>query len=118
MMSKPINENIRSIMIENDHGDHIPVLDHAGDEFCKLVNAVVSTGKAGSLSMKIDIKPSTAGALAAKAIVTAKVPVGMPPEALLWPTPEGNLVSEDPNQTKLDLRVIDEPKRELKVVSQ
>ena len=117
-MAKPINENIRDVRIENDEGDLIPVLDHAGEEFSKLINAVTQTGKAGSITMKIDIKPSTAGALAVKATVGTKVPKGLPPESLLWATPEGNLIAEDPRQTKLDLKpVAADPVRELKTVS-
>ena len=117
-MAKPINENIRDVRIENEDGDLIPVLDHAGEEFGKLINAVVTNGKAGSITMKIDIKPSTAGALAVKATVVSKIPKGLPPESLLWPTPEGNLLAEDPRQTKLDLKPIAvEPARELKTVS-
>ena len=117
-MAKPINENIRDVRIENEDGDLIPVLDHAGEEFGKLINAVVTNGKAGSITMKIDIKPSTAGALAVKATVISKIPKGLPPESLLWPTPEGNLMAEDPRQTKLDLKpVAAEPTRELKTVS-
>ena len=117
-MAKPINENIRDVRIENEDGDLIPVLDHAGEEFGKLINAVVTNGKAGSITMKIDIKPSTAGALAVKATVVSKIPKGLPPESLLWPTPEGNLLAEDPKQIKLDLKpVAAEPVRELKTVS-
>lgn len=117
-MSKPINENIKFVNVENDEGDLIPVLEHAGDEFSKLISAVVSTGKAGSLTLKIDIKPSTAGALAVKSNVVTKVPKGLPPESLLWPTPEGNLITEDPRQEKLDLKpVAVEKPRELKAVN-
>ena len=117
-MAKPINENIRDVRIENQDGDLIPVLDHAGEEFGKLINAVVTNGKAGSITMKIDIKPSTAGALAVKATVVSKIPKGLPPESLLWATPEGNLIAEDPRQTKLDLKqVAQDPVRELKSIS-
>lgn len=117
-MAKPINENIRDVRIENEDGDLIPVLDHAGDEFAKIINAIVTTGKAGQIAIKIDVKPSTAGALAVKATVTTKVPKGLPPESLLWPTPEGNLLAEDPRQTKLDLKTVAaEPVRELKSVA-
>jgi hypothetical protein len=42
----------------------------------------------------------------------------MPAESLLWPTPEGNLMAEDPRQAKLELKpVAAEPARELKTVS-
>jgi hypothetical protein len=33
---------------------------------------------------------------------------------LLWPTPEGNLLSDDPRQTKIDLREVSAPKVELR----
>ena len=116
-MGKPINENIRDVRIENEDGDLIPVLDYAGAEFAALIKAVVSTGKAGAITMKIDVKPSTAGALAVKATVAAKIPKGLPPESLLWPTPEGNLLAEDPRQTRLDLKpvVVDEQKQLRKI---
>ena len=67
-MSKPLNENIRALRIETETGDLVPLLDHAGTELAGLIKAVVATNKAGSLTLKIDIKPSTAGALAAKGL--------------------------------------------------
>ena len=117
-MTKPLNENIRFVNIEDEEGNLIPVLEHAGNELSKLVNAVVTTGKAGSLTLKIDIKQSTAGALAVKSNVSTKIPKGLPPESLLWPTPEGNLITEDPRQEKLDLKQVPvEKPRELKVIN-
>lgn len=116
-MTKPINENIRDVRIEDENGDLMPVLDVAGAKLSEVISAIVATNKAGSLTMKIDIKPSTAGALAVKASVSIKKPKGLPPESLLWPTPEGNLMADDPRQTKLELKqVAAEPARELKTV--
>lgn len=116
-MTKPINENIRDVRIEDENGDLMPVLDVAGAKLSEVISAIVATNKAGSLTMKIDIKPSTAGALAVKASVSIKKPKGLPPESLLWPTPEGNLMVDDPRQTKLELKqVAAEPARELKTV--
>lgn len=116
-MSKPINENIRDVRIEDENGDLMPVLDVAGAKLSEVIAAIVATNKAGSLTMKIDIKPSTAGALAVKASVAIKKPKGLPPESLLWPAPEGNLMADDPRQTKLELKqVAAEPARELKTV--
>lgn len=78
---------------------------------------IVATNKAGSLTMKIDLKPSTAGALAVKASVAIKKPKGLPAESLLWPTVEGNLMADDPRQVRLDLKSVTiEPARELKTV--
>lgn len=117
-MSKPLNENIRDVRIEDENGDIRPVLDVAGGKLSDLITAVVANNKAGSLTLKIDIKPSTAGALAVKAEVKITKPKGLPPESLLWATPDGNLMADDPRQTKLELKpVAAEPSRELKTVA-
>jgi hypothetical protein len=117
-MTKPLNENIRDIRIENDTGDLLPLLDHAGAKLSEVIAAVVANNKAGSLTLKIDIKPSTAGALAVKADVKITKPKSSPPESLLWPTPEGNLIADDPRQVKLELKpVAAEPARELKSIT-
>ena len=92
-------------------------MDAAGAKFSELIRAVTENNKAGKLTLKIDVKPSTAGTLAIKAECTITKPKGMPAESLLWPTPDGNLMAEDPRQTKLDLKPIaTEPARELKTV--
>lgn len=117
-MSKPLNENLRNVHIEDEEGDLRPVLDVAGERLSQLVTAVTTHGKAGSFTLKVDIKPSTAGALAIKTDITTKLPKGQPPESLLWPTPDGNLLAEDPRQQKLELRAVDTDKpRELKTVT-
>jgi len=117
-MAKPINENLRDVRIETEAGDLIPLLDHAGEQFAELIRAIVSTDKAGSLTLKVDVKPSTAGALAVKATVSIKKPKGLPPGSLLWASPEGNLLADDPRQTKLELKpVAAEPARELKTIT-
>ena len=92
-------------------------MDAAGAKFSELIRAVTENNKAGKLTLKIDVKPSTAGTLAIKAECTITKPKGMPAESLLWPTPDGNLMAQDPRQTKLDLKPIaTEPARELKTV--
>ena len=114
-MSKPLNENLTAVRIETEAGDLVPIMDAAGDKFAELINAVTSHQKVGTLTLKIAVKPSTAGALAVKADVSITKPKGLPPESLLWATPEGNLLGEDPRQSKLELReVTAEPARELK----
>ncbi|HRT22230.1 MAG TPA: hypothetical protein P5318_19135 [Candidatus Hydrogenedentes bacterium] len=114
---KPLNENLRAVRVETEEGDLIPIMDAAGAKFSELIRAVTDNNKAGKLTLKIDVKPSTAGTLAIKAECTITKPKGMPAESLLWPTPDGNLMAEDPRQTKLDLKPIaTEPARELKTV--
>jgi hypothetical protein len=117
-MAKPVNENLKDVRVENEQGDLIPLLDHAGEQFAELIKAIVSTNKAGTLTLKVDVKPSTAGAMAVKATVAIKKPKGLPPESLLWATPDGNLVADDPRQMKMELKpVAAEPARELKTVA-
>ncbi len=47
-----------------------------------------------------------------------KKPLEAPLEALMFATPEGNLVIDDPKQEKLDLKVTGGAPKELKVVPQ
>jgi len=115
---KPIHDNLKAVRIEDDDtGDLLPLLDYAGQRFSNLVKAVVDTNKGGSITLKVTVRPSTAGALAVKPEVRVIMPKGIPAEALLWPTPDGNLVSEDPRQTKLELRPVQNAPRELKTTT-
>ncbi len=116
-MSKPINDNLKFVSIATEGGELVPLLDFAGDKFGELINAVTSQGKAGTITIKVSVSPSTAGALAVKADVAVKSPKSKPVESLLWPTPEGNLMADDPRQLKMDLKAVPaEPVRELKTV--
>lgn len=117
-MAKPLNDNLKSVRVETDDGDLVPIMDVAGLKFSELIQAVATHNKAGKLTLKIDIKPSTAGTLAVRADVSITKPKGMSAESLLWPTPEGNLLAEDPRQTKLDLKTVTaDPARELKTIN-
>ena len=117
-MAKPLNDNLKAVRVETNDGDLVPIMDVAGIKFSELIQSVAQHNKAGKLTLKIDIKPSTAGTLAVRADVSITKPKGMPAESLLWPTPEGNLLAEDPRQTKLDLKTVAaEPSRELKTIN-
>jgi len=116
-MTKPLYENLTSVRVETEEGDLLPIMDVAGARFSELINAVTAHQKAGTLTLKIAVKPSTAGAMAVKADVNITKPKGLPPEALLWATPEGNLIAEDPRQTKLDLKTVaPEPVRKMQII--
>ncbi len=92
--------------------------DEANDKLQDLVKAVDTTGKAGTLTITLSVRKATAGALAVKGKVAAKLPAEPDLEALLFPTPEGNLLTEDPRQQKLDIRPIAAPVRELRTINQ
>ena len=112
-MTKPITDTLR-------HIDGGCFLDEAAEKLSALVLAVDQTGKAGSLTIKIDLRKATAGAMAVKGKVTVKPPEPAPFEALLFPTPEGNLLSEDPRQQRLELKAVAAPSastEELKTIT-
>ncbi len=80
------------------------MLDEASEKLAEIVRAVDVTGKAGELVIKLQVKKlSRSGALEVIDKVTAKVPEESPITTMMYPTPEGNLITEDPRQQKLDL---------------
>lgn len=85
-------------------------LDECSDKLAEVVKSVDETGKAGKLTITIDLKKS-GGALAITAKCTNKAPETAPDADLLWPTVEGNLSIDNPNQRRLDLRPVEEPGR-------
>lgn len=99
MTSRPLHDTLRHI------GGGV-FIDTASDKLSELVHAVDETGKAGKLLLEVTVKKaSRGGAMNIVGKVTLKKPAEEPMEALLFATPEGNLVADDPNQRKLDLKV-------------
>lgn len=82
-------------------------IDEASEALAELVKQVTEHSKGGKLTLEISIKPvgkkSAAVSLTGK--VTVKAPQDQPDETLMFPTVEGNLLTEDPRQQKLDLKV-------------
>lgn len=78
------------------------------DELRDLVKKVDETGKAGKLTITLDLKKA-GGALSIEAKVTAKVPETKADADLLWPTVEGNLSLQNPAQRNLDLQDVSAP---------
>ncbi|MCL2829382.1 MAG: hypothetical protein FWD77_01440 [Betaproteobacteria bacterium] len=112
-MKKPITDTLRHI------GGGI-FMDTASDQLAELVQAVETSGKAGKIVLEIAVKKTTrSGAMTLTGKIRLVKPPEEPMETLLWATPEGNLLSEDPNQRTLDLkRVPTAPKAELKTATQ
>lgn len=92
-------------------------LDQCSEQMADLVKSVDDTGKAGKLTITLDFKKS-GGAMAITAKVTNKTPERAPDADLLWPTVEGNLSIDNPNQRKLDLRVAEKAPKEIRNVDQ
>ena len=114
MSIRPITDTIRHI------GGGV-FIDTASDKMAELVSAVDASGKAGKLELAITVKKATrGGAMHITGKVKLTKPAEEPMEAMLFATPEGNLVAEDPHQQKLDLKVAagatDAPAKNLKTV--
>lgn len=111
-MTRPITDTLRHI------GGGV-FIDTASNKLAELVAAVDQSGKQGKVTLDITVKKATRGGAMH---ITGKVQLTKPAEeameALLFATPDGNLVAEDPNQMKLELKQInDTTSTELKKVA-
>lgn len=83
----------------------------------ELTERCANTGKAGSLTLSITLKPGKGGQIEVIDDVKVKLPKEEKGTTLMFATPEGNLQREDPRQLKLDgLRSVDMETGELKKV--
>lgn len=99
-MIRPITDTLRHI------GGGV-FIDTASDKLAELVSAVDSTGKAGKLDLSITVKKaSRGGAMLLVGKVRLTKPAEAPMEAMMFATPEGNLVADNPHQQTLDLRSV------------
>lgn len=90
-------------------------VDECSEKLAGVVKSVEETGKAGRITITIDLKKS-AGALAITAKVTDKTPEAAPEADLLWATVEGNLTPQNPNQRSLQFGEVDRSTGEILVV--
>ncbi|QOD81864.1 MULTISPECIES: hypothetical protein [Chromobacterium] len=101
MSIRPITDTLRSL----GHGTFI---DDASDALNKLVTAVDETGRAGKLTLTLSLKKATrgSGAMVVQDEIKLSLPKPDSRETMLFATPEGNLVTEDPRQQQLELRTV------------
>jgi hypothetical protein len=98
--TRPITDTIRQI------GGGV-FIDLASDKLAELVAAVDQTGKPGKINLSITVKKaSRGGAMLVTGAVMLSKPAEPAMECMLFATPDGNLVADDPNQSKLDLRSV------------
>lgn len=97
-MAKPISETIRLFQ-----GGDFNL--RAGELFADVLRGVEATGKAGKLTITLDVKQQN-GAVSVLAKVTDKTPEVQPDADLYWTTPEGNLTLRNPAQRDLDLQQV------------
>lgn len=103
-MAKPLTDPLRLLQRGN-------FIAEAGDALAELVSAVSQQGRSGKMTIVISIKPAGKknNALIITPKYTVQAPQEAPDETLLFPTPEGNLETSDPDQVEMDLRVINAP---------
>lgn len=74
----------------------------------ELIAAVAMTGKAGSITLKIDVKPASKGSEVDKVMILDKITTTLPkPERgtdFYWLTSDNELSRNHPKQSTLDLR--------------
>ena len=100
---KPIHDNLKAVRIEDDEtGTCSPASRLRRTKFSNLVKAVVDTNKGGTITPRSRFARRPPEPSAVKPEVRVTLPKGAPAEALLWPTPDGNLVAEDPGKTSLN----------------
>lgn len=99
MPVRPITDTLRLL-------DGGAFLDQASQQLADTVKAVEQTGKAGKLTITLDLKTVSGGAISITPKVKAGIPEPKPDSTLLWATVEGNLSVENPHQQKLDLRSV------------
>jgi hypothetical protein len=107
--TKPITDTIRML-----RGGAF--MDECTTKFADVVKSVDETGKSGRLTITIDLKKQN-GALAVLAKVTDKTPEPAPDADLFWPTVEGNLSIENPNQRQLTFGSVDRETGSIREVS-
>ncbi len=88
-----------------------------GDELAELVRKVTDTGKAGTLTLTLSLKPTvraerTTIDISDKIVVKAPRPAA--PSTMFWPDEKGNLLRNPPNQPELPLRELKGGKTDVK----
>jgi hypothetical protein len=79
------------------------VAEAAGEELANVVRAVTATGKPGSLTLKLTVKPQKGDSeqVVISSKVTASSPTADMPEAIFFADMDGDLHRNDPRQPEM-----------------
>ncbi len=92
-------------------------LGEATEEIYNVIAAVMETRKAGSLTIKLDFKPTGRDVVSVAATFSSKKPEEGRPETTFFVAADGSLQRKDPKQQDLPLREVEMPGRgELRTV--
>lgn len=113
-MEKVIN-SFEKTLREIRHGQCVTDLSQ---ELTDLVTQIRATGKGGSLTLTINVKPSGTGSgmLIVKDTIKAKPPVLETDPSVFYADESGVLQRNDPRQKELELKTLPTPAPELKQV--
>lgn len=82
-------------------------LDRISAELAHVVREVESHAKPAELHIRIRVSPAArGGALVVEGFSALKLAKAPGEDALMWSTPDGNLVDRDPSQGELQLREV------------
>lgn len=91
--------------------------DDLSEALHELTTKCDSTGKQGTLTLKLQLKPGKGGQIEVFDEIKLDLPKDEKGSSLMFATPEGNLQREDPRQLKIEgLRQVDMETGELKKV--
>lgn len=92
------------------------VLDDLSAKLNALVEAVTTEHKQGSLTLTITIKPAPNSAVAMLVVPDVKIkkPESEPAASIMFTTDDFNLQRDNPRQTKMELKAVQEESTELR----
>lgn len=91
--------------------------DELTERLQEVVNACIDTGKVGSMTLSIKLKPGLGGELEITDQIKTTIPELAKGSSIMWATPEGNLQRQDPRQMTIDgLKSIGKEDRPLKTI--
>lgn len=111
--TRPIVDTLREIR-------HGAMLEDASEELAKIVRRVAETGKPGSLTMKLVVRPTGRGSVRTLVIedqLMTKIPQPDREVTIFFPTADGNLTRNDPSQMSLGLRSVESVDPETGLIS-
>jgi hypothetical protein len=111
MSTRPITDTLRQI-------GGGTFLDRISEQAAQCVLHAQEQGKKATLKIEISVRPANrGGAVIVTGQSVVNLPKPAPEDALLWATPDGNLVTSNPNQKSLDLRSVDAETGEIRIVA-
>lgn len=119
----PIPEDIprRAITSSGLHGlcrvDSGNLVDELDGQLTELLQSVQTLGKKGKMKIELEFTPNGMSKIAVTYDVSIKAPKEKRHAYSLFTTPNGQLVSRDPDQMEMDLRSVEPGKRKVREVA-